>query len=163
MCGRIKNIYVFLHFLKLIVTVIAQMYNAYHGHFYIENHVCEVGCTPEVGCHTSRTFWKKPNLPRSRRLIKLNRAKLSTATKIITGRCLTGRHAERFGLTHDKSCRRCGISEDTFSHMLCNCPYLDKLRYQYTGFTRFTDLQEASRVRIPDLIRFFEAARPEVV
>lgn len=30
--------------MKLIVTVIAQMYNAYHGHFYIENHVCEVGC-----------------------------------------------------------------------------------------------------------------------
>lgn len=114
-------------------------------------------------CRISRAFWRGPNLPRSRRLIRLSRDRLSVATSIITGHCLTGTHAQRLGLTQDKSCRRCGVPDDTFQHMLCDCPYLDKIRHQYTGLARFADLQVASSIEIPDLIRFFVAARPEVV
>lgn len=53
LCGNIKRTFAFFKmqfksidpfFLKLIVTVIAQIYNANHGHFYIENHLCAEGC-----------------------------------------------------------------------------------------------------------------------
>lgn len=52
-CGSIKRSYPFLKmhfksidkfFLKLIVTVIVQIYNANHRHLYIEHHLCAEGC-----------------------------------------------------------------------------------------------------------------------
>ena len=86
-----------------------------------------------------------------------------TATKIITGHCLTGLHASRMKLTDNKRCRRCDEREDDFTHVICECPALDRLRYRCTGFTRFEDLHEAGRVDLLDLIRFYDAAAPEVV
>lgn len=117
----------------------------------------------KTDCRVARIFWPTVDIPRSRRLMKFGRKKMVTAAKIITGHCLTGVHAARLNLTDNERCRRCDWREDTFTHLICECPALDSLRHRYTGFTRFSNLETASRVDLLDLIRFYDAAGPEVV
>jgi len=68
------------------------------------------------------------------RILSFNRTQSRAVTGLLTGHDTLRRHLHLLGLSDSPLCRRCGVSEETSAHILCECEALASLRYMDLGF-----------------------------
>jgi len=54
-------------------------------------------------------------------------------TDLLAGHNTLRRHLYLLGLHDGPLCRKCGVGEETSTHILCECEVLDSLRHAYQG------------------------------
>ncbi|KAJ8951734.1 hypothetical protein NQ318_012585 [Aromia moschata] len=87
-----------------------------------------LGESPRVETLADLVSWDK-----SKDFIKLGRNQLRWIVGLFTGHCPLKRHLTTIGVKNDLDCRRCGEEEETFLHILCECPALAAIRHSNFG------------------------------
>jgi hypothetical protein len=67
------------------------------------------------------------------RLLSFNRIQSRVATGLLTRHNTLQRHLHVMRLTDSPLCRKCGVDDRTFSHILCQCEALASLRHAHLG------------------------------
>ena len=96
-----------------------------------------------AGSQATKRFVTAPNLTLTQHLLGLNKLRLSFTVGILTGHILLNAHMKRIGLRDDPDCDRCGQSEETSVHFLCNCPAYCGLRRELFGLDILTPTEVA--------------------
>jgi hypothetical protein len=52
---------------------------------------------------------------------------------LLTGHNILRRHLYLLGLLDSPLCRKCGVMEETLTHILCECEALASLKHAYLG------------------------------
>ena len=96
----------------------------------------------------------KINKNRSRKLLMIDKVKLSWTVGLITGHCWMKGHLYKIGTLVDPTCARCKKSDETAYHMLCDCESLAALRVKYFNqwFLQKHELKEISVKKLASFI-----------
>ena len=76
----------------------------------------------------TKFFWKFPDKNKSRGILNLCRADLSILIKAITGQNFLAYHQSKIDIEVSKVCRLCEEDEETFIHLITECPSLEMTR-----------------------------------
>ena len=84
-------------------------------------------------CRQTKIWLDEKNNNWSRELPKLSRKDIRIFTQIITGHANLKRHRYVMGIEEDPTCEKCGEGEETPEHLLTDCPFFAKLRWEVLG------------------------------
>lgn len=70
---------------------------------------------------------------RQKELLGLNRSGIGRAVGLLTGHCTLKRHLKIMGVINDSSCRGCLYSDESSSHVLCECEAFSAYRFEHLG------------------------------
>ena len=76
----------------------------------------------------TKFFWKYPDKNKSRGILNLCRTDLALLIKAVTGQNFLSYHQSKINIDISKFCRLCEESEETFIHLVDNCPRLEQTR-----------------------------------
>ena len=82
----------------------------------------------------ARDLISGPCLGANARFLSFNRTQSRVVTGLLTGHNTLRRHLHLLGMLDSPLCRRCGVSEETLAHVLCECEALASLKYVHLGF-----------------------------
>jgi len=88
------------------------------------------------GPHTQRQdgeLISGPSPGAKTRLLYFNRTQFRVVIGLLAGHNTQRKHVHLMGLTNIPVCRRCGVEDETSSHILCECEALTSLRHAYLG------------------------------
>jgi len=74
-----------------------------------------------------------PNWSAKTRILSFNRTQFRVMIGLITGHNTLRRNLHLMGLTNSPLSRRCGVGEETLTHILCECEALASLRHIHLG------------------------------
>jgi hypothetical protein len=75
-----------------------------------------------------------PSLGAKTKVMSFNRTWSRAVIGLLTGHNTLRRHLYLLGLQDSPLCRKCGVTEETSAHILCECGALASLRHAYLGF-----------------------------
>ena len=75
---------------------------------------------------------------------------------MLTGHNTLRRHLHLLGLSVSPPCRRCGVSEQTSTHILCEYEAVASLRYMHLGFF-FLELEDIKNISMGAIWNFSKA------
>lgn len=79
-------------------------------------------------CSHTKSFITSPDTKLTKRLLDLNKAKMSIVVSLITGHIRLNKYLNVLGLRDDPDCDRCGGGAETALHFLCTCNGYSNLR-----------------------------------
>ena len=65
---------------------------------------------------------------------RLSRTEVKTLTEMFIGHGNLAYHRHKIGLVESPLCRLCGEDNETFTHILCDCPTIRDKRQILTGY-----------------------------
>ena len=70
---------------------------------------------------------------RSKELMVMSKTDIRVVVGLLTGHSPLKRHLSLMGVINDPTCRGCQETEETSSHILCECDYFSAQRFEYLG------------------------------
>ena len=89
--------------------------------------------TSSQGCKHTKHFYGGPDPSKAKFVYKLARLELGRFIRLITGHNNLNNFQTRIGLWNDDRCRFCGTCEETFYHLVTDCPRLWQSRRDIIG------------------------------
>jgi len=81
----------------------------------------------------AHVFISGPSLGTRAKFVTFNRTQSRAVTGLLTGHNTLRRHLHLLGLLDSLLSRKCGVGEETLSHILYECEALASLRHAYLG------------------------------
>jgi hypothetical protein len=81
----------------------------------------------------ARELISGPGLGAKTKVMSYNRAQSRAVIVLLTGRNTLRRHLYLLGLLDSPLCRKCGVTEETSAHILCECEVLASLGHELLG------------------------------
>ena len=87
-----------------------------------------------------------PSLGAKTKVMSFNRTQSRAVIGLLTSHNTLRQHLYLLGLQDSPLCRKCGVTEETLAHILCECGALASLRHAYLGsfFLEPKDIQSIS-------------------
>ena len=111
------------------------------------------------GLRQAKDFLKGEPGCRSRELLRFGRGKVRALTGILTGHGPFRKHLSVMGRCEDATCRKCGLEDETASHIICRCDALARVRQQILG-KDFLRPEELDGVPLGDIYELYVRAGP---
>jgi hypothetical protein len=86
-----------------------------------------------IGLRRAKELISGPSAKRIRDLLRLNRDQLRWIMGLLTGHCHLKGHLFKMGLMNDPICERCLETDESATHVLCDCEALAYLRFRHLG------------------------------
>jgi hypothetical protein len=90
----------------------------------------------------ARELISGPGLGAKTKVMPFNRTHSRAVIDLLTGHNTLRRHLYLLGLQDSPLCRKCGVTEETLAHILCECETLVSLRHVHLGSSK--DIQSIS-------------------
>ena len=88
-----------------------------------------------AACKQAKTLMGEHlNPKRAAGIRRLSRNKVKTITEVFIGHGNLTYHRHKIGLAESPLCRLCGEDNETFTHILCDCPAIKNKRQSLTGY-----------------------------
>jgi len=95
-------------------------------------HNCNIICNC-IYVHINITTRNRPCPGTRIKFLSFNRTQSRVVTGLLTGHNTLRRHLYLLGLLDSPLCRKCGVKEETSTHILCECEALASLRRMHLG------------------------------
>jgi ribonuclease HI len=106
-----------------------------------------------TSCRDAKLYFVTPNVSVSKYLLNLDRSKLSSLVRALSGHCRFNYHMSKLGLASNPLCPQCESDADTPYHLICLCPYYALVRFEKFG-KHVLDQYEFANLKIGDILWF---------
>ena len=97
-----------------------------------------------------------PSLGAKTKVMSFNRTQSRAVIGLLTSHNTLRQHLYLLGLQDSPLCRKCGVTEETLAHILCECVALASLRHAYLGFF-FLEPEDSKGIRLGATWNFSKA------
>ena len=105
----------------------------------------------------ARQLISGPSLGAKTKVMSFNRTQSRAVIGLRTGNNTLRRHLYLLGLQDSPLCRKCGVMEETSTHILCECVALASLRHAYLGYF-FLEPKNIQSIRLGAIWSFSNAS-----
>lgn len=118
-----------------------------------ETEAVEYSWASAPGCETTKKLLPKPKLAITDQLIRLKKTDLSLLVSLLTGHNKLNAHLHKIGVKSEPDCDKCGHTNETSIHFLCECPKYWRLRAKIFG-NAFCNTATIASACAKDVLRF---------